>query len=92
MSSEARCALVCLAKEGTLQFNMSHREHCTCHAQVEIAVKAALVLLAVSVAKSLLGVSRCYEQHRKHFACCLMAIAQVTNHCLKQRLVRCRLL
>jgi len=33
---------------------------------VEIAVKAALVLLAVSVAKSLLGVSRCYEQHHKN--------------------------
>ncbi len=67
MSSEGRCALFCLAKEGTLLLNMSHRVHCICDMQVEIAVKAALVLLAVSVARSLLGVSRCYEQHHKNY-------------------------
>ncbi len=87
MSSEGRCALFCLAKEGTLKLNMSHRDHCTCDAQVEIAVKAALVLLAVSIAKSLLGVSRCYEQHLKTSICCLMATAQITNHYLKQCLL-----
>lgn len=92
MSSEGRCALFCATKENTLQLNMSHSAHCTYDVQVEIAVKAALVLLAVSVAKSLLGVSRCYEQYYKHFVCCLMAVAQVKNHCLKPRLDYCRLL
>lgn len=92
MSSEGRCVLSCLEKQGILQRKMSHRAHRACEAQVEIAVKAALVLLAVSVAKSLLGVSHCYEQHHKNLICCLMAIAQVANHYLKQCLVRCRLL
>ena len=92
MSSEGRCALFCLAKDGTLQLSMSHRAHCICDTQVEIAVKAALVLLAVSVAKSLLGVSLCYEQHHNSCVCCLMAMAQVKNHYCKQRLVHRRLL